>query len=94
MNTYKYVVTADEIKAMQGREKTHFLNDNAVRINKSLGDLTGLTGIGVNIIEVEPGRDTTEFHVHYHEDIFRNQGLAWILVDHPNLEEPVAGAKE
>ena len=60
--------TAEEIEAMEGLDKTHFLNPNAVRINKSLGDLTGLTGLGFHIIEVQPGRETTEYHVHHHED--------------------------
>lgn len=64
----KYLVKKEEIDAFEGIEKTHFLNDNAVRINKSLGDLTGLTGLGVHIIEVEPGFESTELHRHYHED--------------------------
>jgi uncharacterized cupin superfamily protein len=68
MSDETYLVTAEEIAAMQGLDKTHFLNQNARRINKSLGDLTGLTGIGFHIVEVEPGRETTEFHMHYHED--------------------------
>lgn len=63
-----YLVTREEIEAMNGLRKTHFLNDNAQRVNKSLGDLTGLTGLGFHIIEVEPGRDTTEFHAHLFED--------------------------
>ena len=37
-------------------------------MNKSLGDLTGITGFGFHIIEVEPGCETTEMHKHYHED--------------------------
>ena len=64
----KYLVTAEEIAAMEGLHKAHFLNDNARRTNKSLGDLTGLTGIGFHVIEVAPGRETTEYHRHYHED--------------------------
>ncbi|WP_420011169.1 cupin domain-containing protein [Tateyamaria sp.] len=63
-----YLITADEIAAMPGLEKTHFLNQNAQRVNKSLGDVTGLTGIGFHIIEVEPGFETTEHHVHYYEE--------------------------
>jgi len=54
----KYLVTKEEIEQSEGLAKTHFLNDNAKRINKSLGDLTGLTG----------GHESTEFHKHYHED--------------------------
>jgi uncharacterized cupin superfamily protein len=64
----RYIVTREEIEAFEGLSKTHFLNDNARRINKSLGDLTGLTGIGFHIIEVAPGHESTEPHVHYHED--------------------------
>lgn len=63
-----YLLKAHEIEAMQGLAKTHFLNPNARRINKSLGDATGLTGLGFHIIEVEPGRETTEYHVHHFED--------------------------
>ena len=64
----KYLITREEIEDYEGIHKTHFLNDNARRVNKSLGDLTGLNGFGFHIIEVEPGFDTTELHKHYHED--------------------------
>ena len=63
-----YLLRAEDIAAMAGLEKTHFLNENAQRLNKSLGDITGLTGFGFHIIEVAPGRETTEYHKHYHED--------------------------
>lgn len=68
MTEKTYILTAAEISGMPGLAKTHFLNDNAQRINKSLGDLTGIVGFGFHIIEVEPGHETTEHHVHYHED--------------------------
>lgn len=64
----KYLITKKEIEQLEGISKTHFLNDNAQRNNKSLGDLTGLTGFGFHIIEIQPGHDSTEFHKHYHED--------------------------
>lgn len=63
-----YLVSAAEIAAMPGLQKTHFLNANAKRRNKSLGDLTGIDGFGFHIIEVEPGHETTEYHVHHFED--------------------------
>ncbi len=53
---------------MPGLDKTHFLNPEAKRNNKSLGDLTGLTGLGFHKIEVPPGAYSTEFHRHYYED--------------------------
>lgn len=63
-----YLVPRAEIDAMEGLHKSHFLNDGAKRINKSLGDLTGLTGFGFHLIEVRPGDETTEYHVHHYED--------------------------
>jgi uncharacterized cupin superfamily protein len=63
-----YVLTAEDIAAMEGLAKTHFLNENAKRINKSLGDATGLTGLGIHLIEVQPGFETTESHVHHFEE--------------------------
>ncbi|TBW49119.1 cupin domain-containing protein [Marinobacter halodurans] len=64
----KYHLTKADIDQFEGIGKTHFLNDNAKRTNKSLGDLTGITGFGFHIIEVQPGRESTEFHRHYYED--------------------------
>ena len=62
------IVTREEIEQMTGLEKTHFLNPNAKRVNKSLGDLAGISGFGFHIVEVEPGYETTEYHRHFHED--------------------------
>lgn len=67
-NPEKYIVTREEIDAYEGIQKVHFLNPNAKRTNKSLGDLTGLSGFGFHIIEIEPSRESTELHKHYHED--------------------------
>ena len=77
-----YIITADEIEEMDGLAKTHFLNPNAKRINKSLGDLTGLTGFGFHIIEVEPGSETTEHHAHIYEDecVYVLEGKATALI--------------
>jgi uncharacterized cupin superfamily protein len=61
-------ITKEDIDAMEGLSKTHFLNSNAQRVNKSLGDMVGLTGIGFHIIEVQPGHESTELHKHYFED--------------------------
>lgn len=63
-----YIVTKEEINAYAGVDKTHFLNPDAQRTNKSLGDLTGLTGFGFHIISVPVGCVSTEFHRHHHED--------------------------
>ena len=68
MSTHKLILRSEEIDAMEGDHKTHFLNPNAERTRKSLGDAVGLEHIGVHIISVEPGKDTTEYHKHYYEE--------------------------
>lgn len=79
----EYIVSKEQIEEMEGLDKTHFLNQNAKRINKSLGDLTGLTKIGFHIIEVEPGRESTEYHLHHSEDecVYVLSGEATVIID-------------
>jgi len=62
------LLSAQAIANMAGTHKTHFLNSNAVRLNKSLGDEVGLKNIGVHLITVQPGHHSTEFHVHLFEE--------------------------
>ena len=78
----RYIVTAEEIEAFEGTDKTHFLNPRAKRINKSLGDLTGLTGIGFHIVELQPGAESTEKHMHYYEDecVYILEGDAEVMI--------------
>jgi uncharacterized cupin superfamily protein len=64
----RYIVKKSEIEEMECLSKSHYLNSNAVRINKSIGDLTGLEGFGFHIIEVPPTKESTEFHSHKFED--------------------------
>lgn len=61
-------LSAKVIAEMPGQTKVHFLNENAVRLNKSLGDAVGLKNIGVHIITVQPGHLSTEFHAHLFEE--------------------------
>ena len=62
------VLKKADIDAEEGLSKSHFLNKDAQRVNKSLGDMTGLTGFGIHLIEVPAGKESTEFHMHYFED--------------------------
>lgn len=82
------IVKKNEIEALEGTDKTHFLNENAKRINKSLGDLVGITGFGFHIIEIEPGYDSTEHHVHYFEDecVYVLEGKATAYIGESSYE--------
>jgi uncharacterized cupin superfamily protein len=61
-------LTAAAIAAMPGERRVHFLNPQAIRSNKSLGDAIGLKQLGVHLITVAPGNRSTEFHVHHYEE--------------------------
>ena len=92
-----YVIKKAQIDSMPGLFKTHFLNENAQRNNKSLGDLTGITSFGFHLIEVPPGKQSNEFHVHFFEDIYRNTvpGCDPVanVVEHKYISEPATGTK-
>ena len=91
MDTRKYLLKSNEIGHMEEEEKIHFLNPNAVRVIKSLGDAIGLNHIGVHIIYVEPGRDTTEYHKHRYEEecfyVLSGKGSAIIGSDSYTIEK-------
>ncbi len=84
----KCIIKKREIDGMEGLVKTHFLNSKAKRINKSLGDAVGLTNIGFHIIEVAPGDESTEYHVHHFEDecLFILAGKATVTIGSVDFE--------
>ena len=45
-------LAAAEIEQMEGVRKAHYLNGAAERLNKSLGDATGMKNLGVHLITV------------------------------------------
>lgn len=61
-------LSALDIQNMQGIRLEHFLNPNAICIDKSLGDVTGLRNLGVHMVVVEPGHRSTELHAHSFEE--------------------------
>jgi uncharacterized cupin superfamily protein len=84
----QYIIRRNEIEKMAGLAKTHFLNKNAQRINKSLGDIVGLKNLGFHIIEVLPGFESTEYHVHHFEDecVYILSGNATVTINETDYE--------
>ena len=84
----KYIIRRQEIEEMEGLARTHYLNENAKRINKSLGDIAGLKNLGFHIIEVLPGSESTEYHVHHFEDecVYILSGNATVTIDEIDYE--------
>lgn len=68
MSVRNLVLKRKDIDMMKGERTVHFLNPEAERIRKSIGDMVGLNHIGVHLIYVEPGKETTEYHKHYYEE--------------------------
>jgi len=62
------IIKKQGIESMKGLTNVHFLNEKAIRNNKSLGDLAGLKNLGFHIIEIESGNESTEYHSHQYED--------------------------
>lgn len=69
-NTARELLKADAIASMEAQVRPHTLNPNAIRLRKSLGDLTGLTQLGVHLITLMPGHESSEYHRHLYEEEF------------------------
>jgi len=54
--------SADRISKLPERAHVHQFNANAIRHTRSIGDLAGLSDMGIHLVRVEPGRDSTEHH--------------------------------
>lgn len=61
-------LSAQTIAAMEAVKRTHFLNEGAIRSDKSIGDAAGLKNLGVHLITVAPGHRSTEYHFHHYEE--------------------------
>ncbi len=64
------LLTAGQIAAMAEGIRQHQFNDNAIRHTRSLSDALGLTTIGVHLVRVEPGHESTQFHTHHNDEEF------------------------
>ena len=75
-------LSAQAIAAMEAVKRVHFLNEGAIRSNKSIGDAVGLKSLGVHLITIAPGSRSTEYHFHYYEEecvyVLSGQGTAVI----------------
>jgi len=68
MRPGRLIIKAREIEGMAWERRVHFLNPNADRLRKSLGDAVGMRHMGGHLDQVDPGRESTEYHKHYHEE--------------------------
>jgi len=76
------LLSAAAIRRMREEKFVHFLNPEAIRYTRSLGDACGLATIGVHLVRLKPGDDSTEYHFHHQDEewvyILSGRGVAEI----------------
>jgi len=74
------LLSAEAIAALPERKHVHMFNPNGIRLTRSLGDALGMKQTGVHLVRVEPGRESTEYHTHMHDEewvyILSGRGIA------------------
>jgi uncharacterized cupin superfamily protein len=66
----RHLLRAADTAAAEERRHQHQFNDNAVRLTRTLGTSTGLERIGVHLVRLPPGRDSTQHHCHDADEEF------------------------
>ena len=64
------LLTAAAIEKLDEIRRVHVLNKRAVRHGKSLGDAVGMHDMGIHLIRIAPGDESTEYHTHYCDEEF------------------------
>ena len=76
------LLSADAIAAMPEQARQHAFNPNGLRHTRALSDACGLEQIGVHLVRLEPGRESTEYHTHAHDEewiyVLSGRGMAEI----------------
>lgn len=78
----KHLLSASVIQGLEEAHHQHQFNDNAVRMTRSLSTRVGLNRIGIHLVCLQPGRDSTQQHYHDADEefiyILSGRGLAHI----------------
>ena len=64
------LLKARDIAAMTPTRRRHQFNANAVRLTRALSAAAGMQCIGVHLVRLEPGRESTQFHYHDADEEF------------------------
>jgi len=81
----KFLLGAADIEALEEVRHRHQFNDNGIRLTRNLGDNAGLTRMGVHLVRLAPGRESTQHHYHDADEefiyILSGRGVAHIGED-------------
>jgi len=64
------LLKADAIARAKKQRRVHRLNPKGVRHGISLGDAVGIQNIGIHLVRVAHGDETTEYHTHHCDEEF------------------------
>jgi uncharacterized cupin superfamily protein len=64
------LLTAATIRKMAEIRRVHVLNKRAIRHGRSLGDAVGMRDMGIHLVRIAPGDQSTEYHTHYCDEEF------------------------
>lgn len=64
------LIKARDIAALPEVKSVHQFNPNGIRHTRSIGDLLGLTDLGIHLVRLEPGNESTRFHFHHVDEEF------------------------
>jgi uncharacterized cupin superfamily protein len=66
----RHLITAADQAVLDERRHQHQFNSNAVRLTRTLGEPVGLERIGVHLVRLQSGRDSTQHHYHDADEEF------------------------
>lgn len=66
----QFLIKREAIEQMPETVVQHQFNDNAIRHTRTLSKLAGLERLGLHIVRIEPGRDSTTHHSHEADEEF------------------------
>jgi uncharacterized cupin superfamily protein len=70
MDNAPSLLSAATIARLPELERKHQFNANGVRFTRTLSDVTGMKRIGVHLVRLPPGRESTQFHNHEVDEEF------------------------
>lgn len=65
-----HLLRSADIQALPEIETQHQFNSNAIRHARTLSSATGMERIGIHIVRIEPGHDSTTHHYHEADEEF------------------------
>ena len=66
----KFFLSAKDISEIEEASSQHQFNENAVRLSRALGDELGLERIGIHLVRLASGGESTQHHYHESDEEF------------------------